>query len=177
MILGIYDHVLPFPANYREVALQASFRSLSFGAVTFHGIAPAPDDQFERWLEAKYPRYEATVSFLRQSPEGQVEPNFIHTDTDMGDLTALLYLSCPPAEGDGTLFWQSSATRQREGAAFGGPAGEDTTGWVTWQKVRARWNRAVVFSSNLFHSRALRENYGVDASARLVQVCFATRRQ
>ena len=122
-----------------------------------------------------------TATFARLSPWGQDEPNYIHTDCDMGDWTAILYLTETPAAGDGTTFWRSRETGQPRSTAVGLSALHDEwagwrnlSAWEPYAQVPAVPNRLIWFESGAFHSRAIRENYGVGQSARLIQVMFGT---
>lgn len=169
-LIDVYDDVVANPDLYRAAALAQTFGPLVDGDVTFHGLSacdnPLLGELAQRLLQ---PGARATVSFFRQSPEGQPEPNFIHSDEGMGDWTAILYLNPEPADGDGTAFWQ------REGRVAGPMdlrAMRDMAGWTRWQLVEARFNRLVIFRGDLYHSRALVENYGTGDEARLIQVVF-----
>lgn len=176
-MIGIHDDVLQDAQTYREAALRSAFSSIDFGTVLFHGIATPPDERLERWVTANYQSYEPITSFLRKSPAGQVEPNFIHNDVDMGDLTVVLYLSQPQPEDDGTSFWRFLGSgAQSSIVALSGEVGHRRDLWRLERTIPARFNRAVVFSSHLFHSRAREENFGEGDNSRLVQVCFARRR-
>jgi hypothetical protein len=157
-VIEVIDDVLLDPLKYREYALQSEFNSISFGATTFHGIAHAPSTELAAWFSDRFPEYEPKLTFLRKSHLGQVEPNFIHDDSEMGDVTAILYLNPDPPKEDGTSFWKKT--------------GDD---WKHEKTVEAKFNRAVVFSSEIPHSRAIPENYGFGNSARLIQVLFGIR--
>lgn len=175
-MIQVHDDVLPDPRTYRAAVLRQHFDSVTVGPVTFHGIAPVPDDRFVRWFAQTFPQYEPTLTFARKSPAGQAEPNFIHTDDDMGDVTALLYLNPDPPADDGTTFWRHSASGALDGAAWLAD-GQDLAAWEPTQHVPARFNRCVVFAAPLFHSRALEGNFGQGDEARLVQVLFARVRE
>lgn len=157
-MIEVVDDVLESPLAYRQHALMQEFKSISFGSTTFHGMAHAPTSELAVWFADKYPDYEPTLSFIRKSPLGQVEPNFIHDDKEMGDVTAILYLNPEPPKEDGTSFWKQSGTQ-----------------FMHEKTVEAKFNRAVVFSADIPHSRAIAENYGEGDSARLIQVLFARR--
>lgn len=172
-MIAVHEHVLADPLAYRRAADAQAFASFEMGPVTFHGIASPPAPDFDAWFAATYPVYEATLSFLRRSPFGQIEPNYIHTDVDMGDLTALLYLNPQPPDEDGTLFWEHIATKRRDGGVLVGERGRSGAAWRPWDRVHARFNRCVVFSAALFHSRSLEANWGDTSEARLTQVLFA----
>jgi hypothetical protein len=172
-VIDVHDNVLPDPDAYRREALAQPFGPFDAGAVVFHGIAASPNPAFVAWFAATYPQYVPMLTFLRQSPDGQDEPNFIHTDVDMGDVTAILYLTPDPPAEDGTSFWRHVASWQVTGDVLTGAAGKDLSAWVCEQTVPAAFNRCVVFDAARFHSRALPQNYGTGDGARLIQVLFA----
>ena len=181
--LTVVDDVLPDVDAYRAAALAQPFRSVepTPGAV-FHGIAPAVDEALPRWIAARYPSLTPTLNFIRRSPAGQVEPNFIHTDETMGDWTALYYLTADPAPGDGTTFWRWRETGAIQSTAAPGSAAmraehvawRDLAQWEPWTQVTARPNRLVLFPAAYYHSRTLVENYGQGDDARLLQIVFGT---
>lgn len=176
-MIGVFDHVLADPAAYRRAALALPFQTVDVGHAVFHGIAPCLDPTVPQWLERTYPDLAVTLTFFRQSPAGQLEPNDIHNDVDMGDVTAILYLHPDPPAADGTTFWRHQASGlQGSTHALAGAAGHDRDAWQTWRHVPAACNRAVVFDAGLFHSRAIVANYGAGDDARLIQVLFARRR-
>lgn len=181
MSVLVFDDVLPDPDTYRAAALARTFETVDVGA-QFHGIAFCGDEPtIPAWIAARF-GLPSVLSFFRQSPEGQIEPNFIHTDCDMGEWTAILYLMPNPPAGDGTTFWRHRPTGQI--ATLTGATSEDNLAevlawrdvgqWEPWQTVAARFNRLVVFPSTYYHSRALEANYGAGDTARLTQVTFGT---
>jgi GNAT superfamily N-acetyltransferase len=184
--IRVVDDVLPdFPAYVAGTRSQP-FSSVepSTGAV-FHGIAAAVSDALPQWIAARYPALTPTKTFVRRSPAGQAEPNFIHTDRDMGDWTAIAYLTEAPPAGDGTTFYRWARGAQATGAiASTATTGEallaewlawrDGAQWERWHTVPARPNRVVLFPACYFHSRAIPANYGAGDTARLIQVVFGT---
>lgn len=176
----VLDAVLPDPVAYRQAALALPFGDVTIGADTFRGIAAAHSPALALAFEQALPEVEATLSFFRRSPRAQPEPTYLHSDAAMGDWTGILYLNPAPPDGDGTVFWERIATGHRFGVwdAQTEQAAADLSLWTPWHLVAARFNRLVVFRSDLFHSRALPDNYGQGADARLVQVVFGrTRRE
>lgn len=176
----VFDGVLADPVAYRAAALAGPFGSVSVaGDQCFHGIQITDDPTFPRWITERFPQLTPTLSFFRQSPAGQLEPNYVHTDRDMGDWTAILYLNPQPAAGDGTTFW-----RHRKTGDFGSwtndavaledehRAWRDLKQWEPVARIDAKFGRALVFSAERFHSRTLPENYGTGDDARLIQVAF-----
>ncbi len=173
--IKIIDGFLLNPELYRDAALTAPFQSYHFEKETFHGIYPlALTELVPARIADRFPHAEPTLSFLRKSPLGQVEPHFIHTDIDMGEWSSILYLNPNPPDGDGTTFWTHSKTgtigsmvpheRSEEGMT--------SKGWVARESVQAKFNRMVIWPSWLFHSRSIPENWGEGDEARLTQVTF-----
>lgn len=173
--IRIFDDVLLEPARYRDEALRAEYRSYDFGHCVFHGIATGgPSAELLAWIRGVYPELEPTLTFFRSSPLHQAEPNDIHTDVDMGDWTALLYLNPEPPAEDGTDFWTHKGTGADASAIAHERSieGRDRESWILREHVASKFNRVLMFPGALFHSRAIHANYGAGESARLVQVVF-----
>ncbi|HEV8500429.1 MAG TPA: hypothetical protein VGR63_02545 [Casimicrobiaceae bacterium] len=170
----VFDDFLPDPARHRARALTLEYKTYAFPEATFHGIAIPPEGDVALALAGRFPGATPTLSFFRKSPEGQTEPHFIHTDVDMGDWTALLYLNPDPPAGDGTVFWEHVATGERENAAphLRSVEGRSAEGWKPWRRTAARFNRMLLFPATYFHSRAIFANWGDGDGARLTQVTF-----
>ncbi len=175
--IRIFDDAVENPIAYRERALRLEYRSYDFGHCMFHGIATGgPCAGMLGRLHREFENIMPSLTFFRKSPLGQVEPHFIHTDVDMGEWSALLYLNPTPKEGDGTTFWThipsgaigSMVPHERS------DEGREVYNWQAREKIEARFNRLVVFPSHYFHSRAIHENWGDGDGARLVQVAFGT---
>lgn len=170
----VYDGILSDVAAYRAAALASTFQTYHFGPLAFHGIALPPSSEALAWIGRERPDLPpVTLTFLRQSPEGQQEPNYVHTDGDMGSWTGILYLTEHPAEGDGTTFWRDRETGAIEASALDAPIWPDPDRWEPIYTVEAVPNRLLIFPAALYHSRALRANYGTTPeTARLIQVIF-----
>ena len=165
----VQDDVLVSPDMYRFSALSATYVTHQ----GFDGIAPADHPMFDEWL--RQCGLSPKLSFWRKSPLGQQEPNYIHHDAMMGEWTAILFLNPEPHPGDGTIFWESNiGSRGAVEPDEPVPNAFDLTKWRERFRVMAQFNRAVIFPSHWYHSRALFENYGEGDRARLVQVVFGT---
>ncbi len=105
----VFDDVLADPVAYRAAVLARPFADVSWGDV-FHGIQLADDETFPAWIAGAVPAADADALVFSSEPAGQLEPNYVHTDRDMGEWTAILYLNPQPAPGDGTMFWRNTAT-------------------------------------------------------------------
>lgn len=173
--LVVHDDVLQDPQAYRTMALAQRFQAVRDGPVTFQRIAPCADPTLPMWIARTYPQLTPTLSFFRQAEQDQAEPHYIHTDASMGDWTAILYLNPEPPVEDGTVFWRSKDTGWVAGMAVDNCESQhwfDNTKWTQWAYVHGLFGRLVLFPSPLYHSRAIRENYGHGDDARLIQVCF-----
>jgi hypothetical protein len=175
--LRIFDNVLFDPAGYREQVLSLEFKNYDFGHCIFRGIAiDGPCAQLWQWLVGRFPSLKPTLTFFRKSPLGQQEPHYIHTDVDMGEWSALLYLNPEPKQGDGTSFWthRPTGTIENSNPHERSEEGRKIDNWDLREHVHSKFNRAVLFPSTYFHSRAIHENWGDGDNARLVQVMFGT---
>jgi len=152
MNLIVFDNVLSNPTEYVKDMLEHGFQDFYDSEKTFHGMQPRGEDEFLKFALSLFPGYEIKLNFARQSPEGQVEPNHIHKDDMMGDITAILYLNENPPKEDGTIIYD-----------------EDETPMC---RVYSKFNRMIAFDSDAPHSRALFDNFGKGDDARLIQVVF-----
>jgi hypothetical protein len=169
----VFDDVLADPHAYRQYALGHAFGDVTLGGQTFKGIGyPVLHKVLPKMVAAVVPGAKVHLTFFRKSPHGQEEPNYIHSDAMMGEVTAILYLNPEPPAGDGTTFWQHVPTEKSRGE-FDPEAAKDLSQWAPWEKVDAKFNRLLLFRSDLFHSRSLFENHGEGDEARLTQVAFA----
>lgn len=154
MNLIIMDNVIHEPISYVSDILDNEFVDIYDGVNTFQNIQPRDhlDEFTSTVMDFIGPTYEVSWNFVRKSPEGQEEPNFIHTDEMMGDITAILYLSHTHPEDDGTTIYDDDGRKA----------------CVMYSK----FNRMVVFESKVPHSRNIFENFGQGDSSRLIQVAF-----
>jgi hypothetical protein len=153
-MIRVLDDVLLDPLAYLSEVKRLPFRDVTLGPDTFRGIAPSHRGDVGRVAEAET-KASTALSFFRRSPKGQAEPNYVHSDEAMGRFTGIYYMNPEPAEGDGTAFWERES-------------GE----WKMIRLVPAKFNRLLIFSADLHHSRALFDNYGEGDEARLIQVVF-----
>jgi hypothetical protein len=149
-MFGIIDQVLPNPKDYVREVLSNSFVDVSDGVNVFKGIQPRSNDEFEKKVLDIFTGYEVAFNFIRQSPYLQDEPNYLHSDEMMGDITVLFYLNERYPEGAGTTVYIPNDIKV----------------------IDYKFNRMCWFDSKELHSRNIKENFGVDYEARLVQVMF-----
>lgn len=153
----LIDDFLDNPKDHIDDIYSGLFHEVDSPDGIFKGIQPRNNDEVKKklcWFLRN--EYEVAYNFVRRSPEGQAEPNFIHSDEMMGDLTAILYLS-ELYPGDGTTIYD-----------------EDLVDKV---KFTAAFNRMIIFDSDLLHSRNIFRNFGDGKSARLIQVLFLNKKK
>ena len=153
MSLITFDNVLENPKDYVSDIHLHEFQDVADGQHVFRNIQPRGDsDDFAKFVSKLFPDYRLELNFVRKSPLNQQEPNFIHSDEMMGDLTFILYLNEESPSEDGTTIYD-----------------EEKKPLI---RVYSKFNRMVAFESNLLHSRNIFENFGEEESARLIQVAF-----
>jgi hypothetical protein len=157
--LAIIDNFLKNPDEHVQEILSRGFVDVLDGDKVFKNIQPlSHTDEFCYRCVSVLRGGNIMYNFARLSPLGQEEPNFIHSDEMMGDLTAILYLSKNEFPGDGTTIYDEN----------------DNPSCI----INARFNRAILFNSEARHSRNIFNNFGVDLlSSRLIQVCFIKFKQ
>jgi hypothetical protein len=114
------------------------------------------------------------------------EGAYVHSDREMGDYTAIVYLSKHEDEGSGTGLFEhietgmrampSFAELRKDPAFFEKLKGEMVNGnpahWNLLKFVLGRFNRAFIFEAPLFHSRFPKHGYGETAEdARMIWAC------
>jgi hypothetical protein len=152
MNLLIKNNVLSNPTQYVDDIYSNPFIDVNDEDKAFKGIQPRSNDEFSNFCLNQFPNTGLTYNFIRQSPFKQEEPNFIHTDEMMGDITCILYLNELPAKNDGTIFYNDNDEISVE--------------------VKAEFNKMIAFNAEVKHSRAIFDNYGEGKHSRLVQVIF-----
>lgn len=153
MNLITFDDVIKDLKTYVSDIHNHEFQDLADGSDIFRNIQSRDNyDEFARYVTELFNGYKVNVNFIRKSPLNQVEPNFIHTDEMMGDITCILYLNEDAPENDGTTIYD-----------------DNNNPLVT---IQSKFNRMIAFDSDAPHSRNILENFGQDKSARLIQVIF-----
>ena len=171
----VSDGLLADPDQYRADALARPVITVPDSDQSFRGIAvlDVTIDPVSRLIADRWPTLRPHLTFLRKSPQGQIEPNFIHTDDGMGEWTGILYLNPVSADGDGTDFWRFRETGEIAGSSWRAHS-HDLPRWERWRHLTASFNRLILFDARLFHSRAIYDNYGNGDEARLIQVVHGT---
>ena len=153
MNLLSFDNVLQDPTYYVSEIYLYGFQDVADGQHVFRNIQPrGSHDDFAKYLSKLFPNYKVEFNFVRRSPLNQEEPNFIHTDEMMGEITCILYLNEDAPKDDGTTIYD-----ENQEPIF---------------TMYSKFNRMIAFNSDSPHSRNLFENFGDGEKSRLIQVAF-----
>ena len=153
MNLITFDNIIQDPLSYVSDIHLHGFQDVADGDNVFKNIQPRDtNDEFAKYVTTLFSGYKVDLNFIRKSPLNQKEPNFIHTDEMMGDITCLLYLNEQAPEDDGTTIYD-----ENKKPIF---------------TMYSKFNRMIAFTSDAPHSRNLFHNFGEGETARLVQVIF-----
>jgi hypothetical protein len=152
MNVSIYENVIEDIDSYVFDIIENGFEDIQVGDDLFKNVRLRGLDELVDFLSDKYTDYYPELNFVRKSPLNQEEPNFIHTDEMMGDLTTILYLNKTYPSKYGTTIYNN-----------------DDDDILTY---KAKYNSLIVFPSHVKHSRNSLHNFGDGDDARLVQVCF-----
>ena len=153
MNLLSFDNVLQDPAYYVSEIYLYGFQDVADGQHVFRNIQPrGSHDDFAKYLSKLFPNYKVEFNFVRRSPLNQEEPNFIHTDEMMGEITCILYLNEDAPKDDGTTIYD-----ENQEPIF---------------TMYSKFNRMIAFTSDAPHSRNIFENFGDGEKSRLIQVAF-----
>jgi hypothetical protein len=153
MTVSAIDDVIKEPNAYVRGILDIGFQDITIGEQTFKNIQPRDNnDELANAVHFLFPGYKIVYNFVRKSPFNQAEPNFIHTDEMMGDITVILYLNKLSPAGDGTIIYDNDHK--------------------PLCRLYSKYNRMVAFLSRSPHSRSIFDNFGDGDDARLIQVIF-----
>ena len=153
MNLITFDNIIKDPQSYIFDIHLNDFEDIEDGEYTFKNIQLRDkNDEFAKYVSELFSGYNVDLNFIRKSPLNQKEPNFVHTDEMMGDITCLLYLNEQAPDEDGTTIYD-----------------DEMKPLIT---MYSKFNRMIAFNSDAPHSRNIFDNFGEALSARLVQVIF-----
>ena len=152
----IIDDFLDNPDIHLDSIINSEFVDVYSEVGTFKNIQDRTSDEVSEKVLKLFPNTNIAYNFARMSPEGQEEPNFIHNDSIMGDVTCILYLSKDHPDEDGTTIYENDNNKKSI-------------------EFRSKFNRMIVFDSSLPHSRNIFSNFGIGKSSRLIQVIFLNK--
>ena len=177
-MIKILDNYLPEPDLEAQEAEWANYQDLVFNGTTYPQIAICNNDEARVNEISEIVGKKLTASlppFYRKYLPTDAQPTYIHSDVGEGDYTVIIFLN-KINENNGLAFWEHANGEEKANKLSVGRYaldGLDETKWLTPKVVPAQYNRAVVFSSALFHSRWPRNNWliGQD-TARVIKVMF-----
>lgn len=168
----VIDDVLGYADAYVHVILNKPFQDIPDGENFFKGIQLSSNSFVSDILLSLYPDHKVTYDFIRQSPKDQEEPNFIHSDREMCDTIAILYLNKEYPEGAGTTIYENKSAKSivDKGEKY------DDEEFSESVRISMKYNRMIAFPADVYHSRNIKENFGTGDKSRLVQVIFLKRK-
>lgn len=151
----VIDDFLENPHAHVEDIFKNGFTDYNTESGVFKNIQ-IRNDEVQELISGVLSDYDVVYNFARMSPHGQIEPNNIHNDEIMGEITCILYLSRDHPSDDGTTIYDCENKMI---------------------DVRSKFNRMFIFNSSLYHSRNIFSNFGVGESSRLIQVLFLNKKK
>jgi hypothetical protein len=192
MKVFVVDDFLKDPHKERSRALAADFRTVRHNGVEYRGIAETSDAEVEARLDELigFGPAKERVCFWRSYLADEESETYIHSDVQIGHLTAILYLSLPEHAKGGLAFWRhklygwsahpDAPTLERQGLRDTPELwdsvwkdGFDEFKWEMEDYVPIYFNRLVLFASPRFHSRYPKRAFGTSvADGRLIKTWF-----
>ena len=147
------DNVIKDPTEYVTNILNNKFQDFYDGDDLFKNVQPrGGNDEFAKFVLSLFPSYTISLNFVRKSPLNQKEPNYIHKDNMMGDVTCILYLNESAPKTDGATIYDGER--------------------IPLCVVYSKFNRMIAFDSDSFYSKNIFKSFGKKNDYRLVQVIF-----
>lgn len=176
----IIDEFLPNPLAVREHArLSEYYDWLGPDGQVYRRVSLCKVPGVERQLFEIFGEYEMLGQAYRLNYDGESPNQSIHSDMGWGTHALVLYLCEGPG---GTAFWKHKETGADR--IVSGDTElleqikndwEDANKWELRHTVQLKFNRAVIYSSDLFHSRYPFEAFGWNpGNGRLIAVAFFT---
>lgn len=180
--LRVYDGFLNNPDSVRNRGIRAKYTNYSApDGEIYKRVAPGAIEEVVDGLNEAMGR---PISLLmmgyRLNYAGEKPNKAIHADTGWGTYASVLFLNEPPSgRTSGTAFWEhhTGHSRIRDGelnvlkdvvADY-----DNAAAWEQTAFVNAKYNRCLIYRSELFHSRWPFEAFGSSPDdGRLIVVSF-----
>lgn len=180
--LLVIDDFLANPDKVRSKGLHAPFGDYpGMDGQTYKRVAVGPiPDVVDALNKAMGRPIQLLGMGYRLNYAGETPNNEIHADLGWGTYAAVVYLAEPPnAQPSGTAFWQHETGPDRitvgQLDVFNAVQGDwnDASKWEQTRYVSCKYNSAIIYRSELFHSRWPFEAFGsTPADGRLTVVAF-----
>ena len=177
----IIDDFFEYPDAIREVLLhQDMLNHTAEDNITYPGIVALPSSIKEELISnLNYlfrNRITGSKCFARYSFEEMSPPNWAHSDFNIAQFVALIYMNPQPHSGDGTHLVRHKSgfdyhpdTDERKDILLS--ESNDRSKWDITFTCPAVYNRAFIVNAYLLHAAAMK--YGTSkANSRLVLTCF-----
>jgi hypothetical protein len=182
VIDGFLDHSL----EARQRALNLDFKNADWAGKTYRGVAECSAldvDIIQKIEQETGKRCDMKLSFFRSGRQGIDAPTtYIHADNAVpARFAGVLYLTPDHLCRGGTAFWRHKSlfwdrlppAVPPELADRLNQDGQDEQQWDQTRMVQMKFNRFVMYPTDVFHSRYPKEGFGQTLEdGRLVYVCF-----
>lgn len=178
----VIDNFLPNFEEVRQEALQAAFYDYPAhdGEVYKRVFIRSRPDIMKRLEENFGGPIELLMMGYRLNYAGELPNHAIHTDMGWGEWAMVLYLNeVPSGIESGTAFWRHELGSVRLQAGDVNTLfavqddWDDESKWIQTKFVPMIPNRAIIYKSELFHSRWPFEGFGsLPEDGRLIAVAF-----
>lgn len=180
--LRVYDDFLPNPESVRSRGIRAKYgNKLGKDGEIYKRVADVVVPEVVDGLQTAMGRpIELLGMGYRLNYDGEMPNHAIHADLGWGTYAAVVYLSKPPSgKYSGTAFWQHHTGHDRVKQGEAEVLKDVLKDWdnpLAWEQtafVPTNYNRAVIYRSELFHSRWPFTGYGSSPDdGRLIVVAF-----
>lgn len=187
----VIDNFVENPLLEREKALQQKYEPITHNGINYRGIClTQDDDSVSKISELVQQKFSSTTVMYRRYLEQEVNETYIHSDSQIAHVTAILYLSEPAQCYGGTAFWRHKGynfetTPTHDDLIKAGLKDEPETFkklyddgfqenlWSCLGLVPMKFNRLLIFNSARYHSRYPMKSFGDSlANSRLIKVFF-----
>lgn len=173
-----FDNFLPHPRMVRNEFINLPFYNIRGpDGEMYKKISMRPTDEFSPELEQAIGRkVSRSYSMARLNYAGELPNNAIHSDDAYDPYALIIYLNLPHQCKGGTAFWRHRKTgfeqmpTEAEIKSKGkspvrifqelSDSWNDASKWEQVGIAEMKFNRAVIFPTNVFHSRFPFEAFG-----------------
>lgn len=180
--LRIYDDFLPNPEDIRYKGLKAKYgNKLEKDGEVYKRVADVVIPEVVDALNTAMGRPIELLGMGYRLNYAKEMPNHaIHADLGWGTYASVTYLSNPPSgQYSGTAFWQHHTGHERVKQGEAEVLKDVLKDWdnpLAWDQtafVPSKYNRSIIYRSELFHSRWPFTGYGTSPEdGRLIVVSF-----
>lgn len=180
--LRVYDDFLPNPHSVRGRGIRA--RYINYKAPDGEIYKRVTDEVMPEVVDALNNAMGRPISLLgmgyRLNYKGEMPNHAVHADLGWGTYASVVYLSNPPdTEYSGTAFWRHHTGHERVKLGEEEVLKDVVADWDNvnaWEQtafIPSKYNRGIIYRSELFHSRWPFAAYGSSPDdGRLIVVSF-----